>query len=475
MDHLSIANLTFKYVLSMSNSKKYNPQTIANKNVLNNYGLAGIKKELDREIKDFCEKYSPMKARDFIYKNDYFTPRNMYLINPLYYTYYTNIVFKIANLFLANETKIGFSNDRMRIFYSGILDFNLSEKEIRKNAMFNYSYKSFQREREIYLGKPVLKIDLQDFFNSIKVKRLINKLKNYFGEQKVIDDLEYFFNFCEFEQLPQLHYSIASSILSQIYLMDFDTKIKELLERENLYLIRFVDDMFIIHLDGKLNEKKNNSMLNEISYFLWEDELVLNSSKTKLLSPEEYKCSVELINIEYNDNQKSFLSEKIIDERAEEIISNRDLIILIETLCQLEESVGIDLKRYRELVNEYISIEGEDARKVLNNIIFSEKWRYLKDEDLLTIVKNWKYILFNPSQFTILYMLVCRYLESKKLIDGSKVKKILNYLYRNKYFNFRDTLVAVAYLFQNNKKNKELLKRVETVNKNYVDFIESFI
>lgn len=139
----------------MSNSKQHNPQTIANINVLSRYGPAGIKIELGKDVKKFCEDNPPKKARDFVYKSDYFTPRNMYLISPLYYAYYTNIVFKIASFFLINGSKLDFSNNRMKIFYSGLLDINSTHKEVEKNAMFNKSYKSFQKEREIHFGKPV--------------------------------------------------------------------------------------------------------------------------------------------------------------------------------------------------------------------------------------------------------------------------------------------------------------------------------
>ncbi|UPJ16567.1 RNA-directed DNA polymerase [Bacillus cereus] len=458
----------------MSKTKKFNPQTIANINILKEYGLKGIKNEMEKDIREFCETNPVKKARDFVYKNDYFTPRNMHLINPLYYTYYTYIVFKIADLFLNGSGKLNFSRERMNIFYSGFLDMH-SKEDIPRNAKFNTSYRLFQEEREKYFGMPVLKVDIQDFFNSIKVKSLINRLRAYLGEQSVINDLEYFFDFCGFEHLPQFHYSIASSILSQFYLLDFDSKMYRTLVRENLLLIRFVDDMFIVYRDGKMNEKRNNDILNEISYFLWEEELVLNSSKTKLLSPQEYQDIFELIETEYDFEEISYSSEKIIEDRTDEILEEGYLIILIEKLCELEESVGIDLNEYKKLMREYISIDGEDTRKVLNNIIFSNKWKKMSKRDLKKIIENWRYILFNPAQFTILYILVCRHLENRNVISGSSIKEVLNYLFRNKNFNFRDTLVAISYLFQNHRKNKDLLNKVELVNPKYVDFVRSFI
>lgn len=472
---MDLINLTYEYILSMSKSKKYNPQTIANVKFFDKFGLSYIKTELERDVKEFCRRNLHFKARDFIYKNDHFTPRNMYLISPVYYTYYTYIVFRIAKLFLKTDTKLDFSKDRMNIFYSGFLDTSSNVWEIDQNSKFNKSYNRFQKEREKYFDYPVLKIDLQDFFNSIKLKSLIVKLKRLLGENKIIDDLEYFLEFCEFDCLPQFHYSIGSSILSQIYLQEFDLNIEKIVARENLNLIRFVDDMYFIYLDGVMDYKRNNNLLNEISHLLWNEELVLNSSKTKFLSPDEYKYTVEVITLDYGEERVSFTSEKIIDERTKEIINKGNLNQLVKELCTLEKISGIDLKKYKELMDIYISIEGEDNRKILNNIIFSGKWKVLSDKSLMKLVEDWKYIQFNPSQFTVLYILICRHLESKHVISGSKIKVILNYLFRNSNFTFRDTLVAVAYLFQNKNKNSELLEKIETINTDFVKFVKEFI
>lgn len=103
--------------------------------------------------------------------------------------------------------------------------------------------------------------------------------------------------------------------------------------------------------------------MNEISYYLWEEELVLNSSKTKLLSPEEYQETFELIELEYGIEEVIYSSEKIIEDRTEEILNNGYLITLIEKLCELERVAGMDLQQYKELMETYISIGGEDTKK----------------------------------------------------------------------------------------------------------------
>ncbi|MCY7947136.1 hypothetical protein MOC03_12550, partial [Bacillus atrophaeus] len=127
----SIKELTFQYVISLKNN--YNPQTLANTNYLLSEGREKVLEILDMPLDVFCSKYKPYKVRDFVYKNDYFTPRNMFLIHPLYYLYYTYLVFLIANESFRTE-KIDFSNKNMKVYYSGYLDLGFSKKQITENA-----------------------------------------------------------------------------------------------------------------------------------------------------------------------------------------------------------------------------------------------------------------------------------------------------------------------------------------------------
>lgn len=472
----SIKELTFQYVVSLKND--YNPQTLANTKYLLSEGKEKVLELLDMPIEVFCSKYKSYKVRDFVYKNDYFTPRNMYLIHPLYYLYYTYLVFLITAESFVTE-RIDFSNKNMKVFYSGYLDFGFSIKQITENAKYNKSYKLFQKEQKMYRGKPALKIDIKDFFNSIKVKELIKKLKDLLGNIKYVNDLEKFMEDCGFDYLPQFHYSIASSILSQFYLTDFDNKIRELLIRENLQLIRYVDDMYIIFLDGIDDRKRNNEILNEISYYLWEHSLVLNTSKTEMLSISQYQAITESLGGEnYEDgNYRGFSSGSLIENKASEIVEGGYLNIIVDTLCNIEEDYGIDLIKYKALMEKYIAINGGEVNKIFNNIIFSEKWKKLDTRELTSLIENWKYIFFNPNQFTVLYLMVYRHLEKNGHVkdNGLRIRKILNYLFKNEIFTLRDTLVAISYLFQRNLNHKDLFRKIKGVNPDYVDFIQNFI
>ena len=463
---MSLSTLSLNYVLEMSRTKRYNPQAIANLNTLSTYSNEEINDILSMDVKEFCDLYKADKVRDFVYKGDYFTPRDMYLISPLFYTYYTHKVIEIAHLMFGNNSLIDFSLSSTKIHYSGILEFNNEPDIVKQNAMFNKSYNMFQKEREKYLGNSVIKLDITNFFGSIKIDNLINKLTFHLGNHKTMQELDYLFGYCNFESLPQLHYSLASSVLSQMYLMDFDNELNDWLKKESLYLIRFVDDMFIVSLGGEFSNKRYNDLLNKLSFLLWKDELIINTSKTELLSPEKFKKSFELIEKNYNDFN-SFISEKVINDRVDEIIERGYLLKLIEALCKVEMESGIDLKVYKILTDEYISIENEDTRKILNMIIYSKKWIRLSDDELLRIISNWKYLLFNPAQFTVLYVMVCRYLEKKDVISDNEIKRVLSYLYRNDFFTLRDTLVTASYIFQNSNKKTELLEKIRVVNSDY--------
>jgi hypothetical protein len=470
-----IKEMSFDYVTSQKN--KYNPQVFANKNYLLGLGREKVLRILDKSIDTFFSQYNPYKVRDFVYKNDYFTPRNMYLINPLYYLYYTYIVFSIVNE-LFRTKHIDFSNENIKVFYNGYLDFGFSKKQITDNAVYHKSYKLFQKELKKYWGKPALKIDIKDFFNSIKVEKLIKKLKSLLGVNRFVDELGEFFAHCSFYYLPQFHYSIASSILSQIYLTDFDNKIQELLVRENLQLIRYVDDMYIIFLDEIEDRKKTNTILNEISFMLWEDSLVLNTTKTEMLSVSEYQMKTETLSNNYEDEHyNKFSSGILIENKALEIIEDGNLNLIVDTLCKIERKYGIDLQKYNELLDKYVAINGGEVGKIFNNIIFGKKWIKLSEKEMVKLVRNWKYIFFNPNQFTVLYLMVYRHLEKKGIINnnGFKIRELLNYLFKNDSFTLRDTMVAVSYLFQSNLKHKDLIKKIESINPNYVDFIQTFI
>ncbi|QQE77303.1 RNA-directed DNA polymerase [Alicyclobacillus sp. SO9] len=469
-----LGELAYNYVRSVSQKNQYNPQLRANLEFLKSHRRESVLEAINRPREEFFGLYPIDKVRDFVYKNDSFTPRNMYLINPLYYFYYTYIVFRIARLYSAAD--VDFSRENLSVYYSGHLDFAVDTMtQVATFASFDFSYSKFQKKRQDFFGRPALRIDVKDFFSNIKVNRLVDELRQQFGDMTEIKDLDYFFKHCEFQELPQLHYSIASSILSQFYLLKFDHLVQNLLVRKNLHLVRFVDDMFLIHLNGETSDVVNNEILNEISSYLWSTNLTLNSSKTTALTADEFAKGFEIP--EYHLGGSTFSNTKIISEKAIDLMTTGKFVNFIESLGTLERKSGLDVEGYKRLLSEYLEVNGDDANKVLRHIIFSRKWTLLKTNQLRKISANWRYTFFDPPHLTVLYLMVCKFLENQGSGPnvGKGIRKMLSHLLRREYFTFRDSLLAVTYLFQRSFQQRDLISRVNSVNPDYVSYLYKYV
>lgn len=468
---VDLIDLSIKYTLHLANQKKYNVQMIAISKFLESEGLSKIKEILSISIYDLSLQNKPFIAPDFIYKNDSFTPRNMYLINPLYYIYYNLLVFIIVEKMKNDKNEVNFSTENIQVFYSGILEYTDKSNLIKENTTFNKSYNRFRYAREKELDKYILKIDLKDFFNSISTEKLIDILKRKFGESNEIDQLKSFFEICNFNTLPQLHYSIASSILSQVFLSDFDERFELILHKHNIKVIRFVDDMFLVKQEGIFTDKDMNNILDELSSLLWKEGLLLNISKTELMSPEKNKLNYSLFKNHYDEPYK-YSTEKVVEDRANEIIENGDFVVFFKSICQSLIDKGIDVNEHKILLDKYISINGEDANKVLNAIIYGGKWKNLNKKELVFLSKNWIYILYNPSQYTILFIFINKYLYNKNL---KKVKRVITYLYKNIDLRYRESLITITFILQKQIKPHELIAKIKNINPTYVMYINKFL
>lgn len=202
----------------------------------------------------------------------------------------------------------------------------------------------FQDEKAKFVGHRVLKIDIQDFFKNISIDVLIDKMKRFCqknlgnAEQKecnsIISNLNKFYIKNNFNELPQLHYSVASSALSQFYLMDFsnelnDLFIKESLKNDEFRAVRFVDDMYIKIPKGKKIKSVNN-MVNVVTTLLWKENLNLNTNKLKIMLADEYKKEYKvledsIVNEGYNKNR--FFTESKISNKIDELLKNNAQIL----------------------------------------------------------------------------------------------------------------------------------------------------
>lgn len=476
-----ILELAYRYTLEMSNSKPFNIQCIAIKNYFQstkNNPLEDI--SYQKDYKTFCESHPIKSAKDFIYKKDYYSTREMYLISPAHYLYYTYNVFQYFYKTIGKE-KIDFSIPHFQISYSGIISFK-AEEPVKKLSRFNYSYEIFQSRKNEFIGNKVLTIDIKDFFKNISIKNLIDKLGKRDFKRKAqshIQNLEDFFHLNYFSQLPQLHYSIASSSLSQFYLVDFSDKLGRVLKKERCTGLRFVDDMFIKLPKGK-RVKTVNKMLNEITYHLWREGLNLNTSKTKIFDKFEYEKNVELANNSYFDEQlkkSKFPTEKLISDKVEKLVANDAelLRVFLSELKKIADSKGIDMGEYHKLVDQYIAIDGEHVSKVINNLIYGNKWKAINPDILNNLISNNNFIYFNPSQFTVFFILIYDYLKLIKSLENDFLLELINSLKQQNTYTLRESIITVQHFVQTKDSDPELVKRLTNVNIDFVNFVQEYI
>ena len=152
----------------------------------------------------------------------------------------------------------------------------------------------------------------------------------------VIENLSSLFADLSFFNLPQLNFSIASSILSQLYLGDFSNKMESILSEYGCWAVRFVDDMYI-ELPNTLTKKDVNAMLDKLSFHLWKEGLNFNTSKTEILGIDEYKKFSETVIEDYDDipnvkgyKKSKFVSQKIIADKVGELIESDGLLLIFE-------------------------------------------------------------------------------------------------------------------------------------------------
>lgn len=478
--NIEILELAFKYVLNIAQSKKYNLQSIA---ILNYFKKQDLRKyeyeDYSLNYSDFSKKYKFYYTKDFIYKNDYFTPREMYVISPEYYLYYTFNVFKYCYIKF-NGNVVDFSKENFFVFFSGYLNFQEGKFDGEK-IDYTYSYEKFIKKRNSFTIGRVFSIDLQDFFKNIKIKRMEEKLTKYINrnnpvEVKMVRNITCFLK--NFDSLPQLHYSIASSLLSQFYLEDFTTEVNELLNKyPGAKAIRYVDDMYFV-IPSYTRKKKENKILEKLSYILWKDNLNINSKKTMKFTRGEFAKFIEKKHLQVESIQKStnsFYHYKV-DEKVRELTEN-DGEKLLEFIIKLDElwgKEGFSLSEYSDILKLFIEVEGGGISKVFNQLMYSGAYKRIGVTALREILEHPYFIVFNPSQFTILYIIVNDYVRSKVVGE--------DFLYRleelvEEEMDLKKAIIISTMFLQKHKYSNFVRKLdyLTEVNRQYVEFINKYI
>ncbi|WIV49968.1 RNA-directed DNA polymerase [Marivivens sp. LCG002] len=164
------------------------------------------------------------------------------------------------------------------------------------------------------LGPYVATTDISNFYDSIEIPRLIQKLRRDMPKEhhEEISFLEIFLGLWNrritgYTQsstgIPQEIISDGSRFLSHYYLQDFDAKFSDYCASKSLVYVRFADDMLIF---GR-SKQRIEEAVHEISRLLLTEGLNLNSHKTKIYTKSELSDLrvIELLDaISRRDNKK---------------------------------------------------------------------------------------------------------------------------------------------------------------------------
>lgn len=442
-----IFDLTFKYVTSLAKKKPYNIQMKAINNHFKNHN------SIDREVyferfHTFSKRNSVLMCRDFVYKNDLLTFRKFYIASPQLYLYYTFQVFSIY--FSIFQVEQPFNESNIKVFYSGLVS---KDSNIQRNSTYDQEYSKFKTERESFKNNHVYVIDIQNFFDSIDLNKLYKKLYMLVGTdvdgKLALKNLKEMFNFLEINSLPQLHHSVASSVLSQIYLMDITKFINEKLVDNNWEAVRFVDDLYI-NLKSNHSYKSINSFLHSLSKLMYIDKLNINTTKSSKLTPKKFIKLVEETSLDtynqvdnvsnkYNINSPSI--SKIVRDKVKNLLENDGHLFLefIKDVKYVFSTRHLDLNEYNRIIQKHISIDGEDVSKVITDLVFSKEWKILSNEQLNQILKCIELLFFDPYRFSILYCLIFDYLNK------DYINKKIDY---KKFALFYDSPIRLLMIFE---------------------------
>jgi len=462
-------NLAIYYVENLAGIKSFNLQSIAIQRFVKKVNKRDFKEDLNKTLSEFNNIYPPFITRDIIFKGNSLVTRNNKLVSPAHYFLYTKLVFDLVINRHSKNSVISYKTPCITAYYSGNLFTNLNDIDTPRKIIFDYSYNNFQKQLINFEGKQAFVLDLENFFDSIKTENLLNVLYNKYDNADV-KKLEELFHTLNINTLPQFHHSIASSILSQEYLAEFDREITKILLNKNIKMVRFVDDMYFFIMGPTLEERYFHTILDQINKVLWKYGLNINANKIKLYIEEEYKFELAK-----GYNELYIKTDKRIDDKSSAIAVNGEFLSFIREVNYLYQNKGFNIREFSSMFEKTFSINQEDGKKVLNNFVFSKKWMQLEDDDMKYIVQNYDFIFFMPDIFFTFYLMIYDYYERQFGRDDETIRKVLRKIDKYSKSSLRYLYSSIHYLIQRNFRRKRFLKRINKFDNNLGYFIKQYI
>jgi RNA-directed DNA polymerase len=211
-----------------------------------------------------------------------------------------------------------------------------------------------QHKYSLYL----LQLDLKDFFTSIKSGRVFYLFKSL-GYNSLISNI--LTNLCTYKgYLPQG--GVCSPYISNLICYKLDKRLKGLCSKRDVLYTRYVDDL-TFSCDNKVILRKVKSVIEEI---IKDEGFVINSSKTRLLSPASHK---KVNGITVNDNR--IKANKLMKRKVRAMIHN--------ALVSGDYSKKNIIRGYVAYIDSIEDGYIEKIKKYINNLIEKKDYKYFSE------------------------------------------------------------------------------------------------
>lgn len=383
------------------------------------------------------------------------------------------------------------SKYKIKSYYGG--DLRIKKKALLfdnsyKRLFYKEHYDNFKddikKETEKSQNKVILKIDIENYYDNISVKKLcyfLNKYIDSISQQKLkfdeytIDQICFFYEFIMRDKLgiPQSDNNIISDFIGYLYLLFADMTISDEIRDEKIEyskVIRYVDDIYIIikykdNLDEyeKLRENSMN-ILFQISDLLYYKFGLKINSKTRVLLVDNKDEKEELLNELKKTSAAEYIPEIKIENDKKKNKKNK-----IKPQERLEEILD-EVKKMKEndFIYNYFNTKGE--------ILDTEKLKDVYDKGVLNILNSDSYIkiigeIFNDFNFNLLRFSTNELILLILKNECSKEKLINFFISKKENITINDRDVILEILNKLDYKDNRLIELLMN-NKNFKKIIE---
>ena len=297
----------------------------------------------------------------------------------------------VCNDFL---NKVKFENTN--IFHFSPTKFTYDNNEWKSQNEYAKQYTKFTAKMKeiVEEGDVILKIDISNYFDTMKHEKLVQLLKKlglesklaiYDIDEKARDTLLFYFESLmnKKQGIPQGKVNCVSDLYGLLYLLPLDFNIVDICKKYNLEykaMIRYVDDTMIIFRNK--NNLANKEIFKELSKLEQELSLFLNNELMLRINEKKTEYSI----IHSKEDREKFI------ERNTKKVSNTNRMELEDEINENDESKDLDKKidemiqvieKYKFTNDDKFKFEITDEDKEKLKIVFDNNIKkYLEKPEI---------------------------------------------------------------------------------------------